>query len=241
MKKTTYTLLAFGTIAFAVSALFGSCAKDNADSPGYEFMPDLYRSPSTETNGINYWTDSILVNGKWVANDSVHMGNMLPPEGTIPVGFTPFPYENTAQGDSLAVLYWNTPLTHSTAMEEEGKVLYELFCVYCHGPKGEADGKLVVDEKFAATPPKYSTLFQQGKTSDGHIYHVITYGKGNMGSHASQLSPTERWKVVAYVERLARGGSSWDEFLKAAPTPASDSIKNLPAVPVAAGNPTPNK
>jgi mono/diheme cytochrome c family protein len=234
MKKTTYTLLAFASIAVAVSALFGSCTK-SADSPGYEYMPDLYRSPSTETNGIKYWSDSSLVNGRWVASDTIRMGNMLPPVGTIPVGFTPFPYANDTTGDKLASLYWNNPLVHSTALEEEGKVLYERFCVYCHGPKGEADGKLVVEEKFTATPPTYSSLYKNGKMSDGHIYHVITYGKGNMGSHASQLTPEERWKVVAYVERLARGGSTWDEFLNAAPTAAPDSLKNLPAVPVAAG------
>lgn len=37
---------------------------------------------------------------------------------------------------------------------------------------------------------------------DGKIYHAITYGVGLMGSHASQLTPTERWKVVAYVKEL---------------------------------------
>jgi cytochrome c len=230
MKKTTYTLLAFGTIAVAVSTLFGSCAKDNADSPGMEFMPDLYRSPSVETNGITYWTDSILVNGKWVANDTIHMGNMLPPEGTIPVGFTPFPYANTLSGDSLATQFWNNPLQHGDANEEEGKALYERFCVYCHGAKGDGKGPLVESEKYSAVPPSYLDLFKAGKLSDGHIYHVITYGKGNMGSHASQLSPEERWKVVMYVERLGRGGAKWSDFVKAAPAPAPDSLKNKPAV-----------
>ena len=30
----------------------------------------------------------------------------------------------------------------------------------------------------------------------------MTYGKGLMGSHASQLTKEERWKVVYYVQHL---------------------------------------
>jgi mono/diheme cytochrome c family protein len=241
MKKTTYTLLAFGSIAVAVSALFGSCTRE-ADSPGYEYMPDLYRSPSTETNGIKYWADSILVNGKWVANDTVLMGNMLPPEGTIPVGFTPFPYANDTTGDKLAGMYWNNPFQHSDALEDEGKVLYDRYCVYCHGTKGDGAGKLVEDGKFTSRPTSYLDLFQQGKLSDGHVYHVITYGKNNMGSYASQLSPEERWKVIMYVERLGRGGKKWSEFVASAPKAAApDSLnKNLPLVPPPAAGEQPH-
>jgi cytochrome c len=231
MKKTTYTLLAFGALAFIASALFESCTKDNPDSPGYEYMPDMYRSPSVETNGITYWTDSILVNGKWVANDTVHMGNMLPPAGTIPRGFTAFPYPNTPDGDTLAQKFWDNPLPHTDTIEEQGKVLYERFCIYCHGAKGDGNGKLVADGKFTSHPPDYADLYKTNRLSDGHIYWVITYGKGNMGSHASQILPDERWKIVEYVERLGRGGKAWSQFLSAAPAPAPDSLTNKPANP----------
>ena len=38
----------------------------------------------------------------------------------------------------------------------------------------------------------------------GKIYHSIMYGLNAMGSHASQLSPDERWKVVMYVQQLQK-------------------------------------
>lgn len=242
MKKTTYTLLAFGAITFV--ALLGSCTKDNPDSPGFEYMPDLYRSASVETNGISYWTDSILVNGKWVANDSVHMGNKLPPEGTIPRGFTVFPYANTPQGDTAASMFWKNPMEHSDKIEDEGKALYTLYCVYCHGDKGDGKGKLVESGKYSANPPDYKDKYTGGLLTDGHVYHVITYGKGNMGSHASQVSPEERWKIIEYVQRLGRGGKSWTDWnaemaMKAA---APDSLKKAPTmVNSPAPNPKPNK
>ena len=44
--------------------------------------------------------------------------------------------------------------------------------------------------------------------TDGKIYHTITYGVNLMGSHASQLNPTERWKVVQYIHELQHDGES---------------------------------
>jgi hypothetical protein len=38
---------------------------------------------------------------------------------------------------------------------------------------------------------------------EGKIYHTLTYGKNNMGSHASVLSPKDRWKVIKYVKLLS--------------------------------------
>jgi hypothetical protein len=37
---------------------------------------------------------------------------------------------------------------------------------------------------------------------EGKIFHTLTYGKGTMGSHASQLTQEERWKLVFYVQKL---------------------------------------
>ena len=40
--------------------------------------------------------------------------------------------------------------------------------------------------------------------TDGKIYHTITHGVNLMGSHKSQLSPEQRWKVVMYVHELQK-------------------------------------
>ena len=36
----------------------------------------------------------------------------------------------------------------------------------------------------------------------GNIFHSITFGLNAMGPHASQLTETERWKIVLYVQQL---------------------------------------
>ena len=36
----------------------------------------------------------------------------------------------------------------------------------------------------------------------GRMFHSITYGLNYMGSHASQLTAEDRWKVILYVQTL---------------------------------------
>jgi mono/diheme cytochrome c family protein len=212
MKKTTFTILAFGTVAIAASMLT-ACMKDNPDSPGYEFMPDMYRSQSYETNGMEMHIDSMQVMDSATKQlvwkyDTTWMANQLAPEGSIPLGFTPFPYANNAQGDSLASKFWKNPNQVTEAYEKQGEELYNKYCIYCHGQKGDGKGKLVESGKYPNQPPSYIELHDSLKLTDGHVYHVITYGKGVMGSHASQLTNEERWKVISYVKKLGRGGKS---------------------------------
>ena len=35
----------------------------------------------------------------------------------------------------------------------------------------------------------------------GTMYYSITYGKGQMGSYASQLTPKQRWEVIAFIRK----------------------------------------
>ncbi len=229
MKITKYTLLALGTVAIATASLMSSCVKENPDSPGFEYMPDMYRSPAPRVNSL-YLSDA--------TSDS--LANRLPADGSIPRGWTPFPYENSALGDSLASTFWNAPKWMlNDSIEEQGKFLYERFCTYCHGPTGDGAGPLVESDKYAARPPSYIDLYSKGKLTDGHVYHVITYGKGNMGSHASQLSPEERWKVILYVERLGRGGDAWSVYSAKKNAPAADSIAQPAVAPVNGDMPAP--
>jgi len=51
-------------------------------------------------------------------------------------------------------------------------------------------------------------LDQYVKQPVGQMYHVVTYGKGNMGSYASQLEKKQRWMVIQYVKSEQQKGSS---------------------------------
>lgn len=167
--------------------IISSCNKKDPNSPGLEFMPDMYRSPSLETNSPNaHYADS--------------MTNRNPVEGTIPRGFMPYSYPNTPEGYEAAGRELKDPFSATPEIEEEGKVIYSKYCVHCHGATGQGDGS--VAGKLPGPPPSYSEKLKD--LPEGKMYHVLEYGKGLMGSHASQMTQDERWKVIRYVQRLQK-------------------------------------
>lgn len=191
-------LFLFCGIAFTMIA----CSSDPL-SPGIEYMPDMYRSPAIEEY-VDYGEMKDRI------NDSV--ANLLSArqtvEGTIPFSEDrakaqfnfPYAYANTAEDYELAGAILQNPIAFTEPVYLEGKEIYGTFCVHCHGEKGAGDGSITTKSGGAYPPPPvYSTI---AGLTQGKMFHTLHYGKNNMGSHASQLTKEERWKVVHYVQTL---------------------------------------
>ena len=188
MKKNYLNSITKLTLAVAVVSLF-SCKEKNGLAP--EYMPDMFRSPSIET-----YVDYGEVRDKQHPDMKDKMSAMLPVKGTIPRGFTPYPYENSPEGYELAGANLKNPLVYSEQLVKEGEVLFGMFCVQCHGATGQGDGILVEREKFPPLPVKFVSGLA---IPEGKMFHSITYGRNLMGSHASQLTKEERWKLVLFI------------------------------------------
>jgi len=174
-------------IALAASALLASCNADKS-TPGYTYMDDMYVSPSLET----YQPSTQFANG---------LSAQLPVEGTVPRGYHPYEYANTNEGYEAARTGLEMPAEFmSEEALAEGKELYNIFCDHCHGEKGDGNGPLVMQEKILGVPSYASSRLPD--ITPGSMYHVVMHGKGIMGSHASQLTYDERWKIVRYVVKL---------------------------------------
>src|SRR5262249_1477649 len=87
----------------------------------------------------------------------------------------------------------------------EGKRLYENYCIHCHGEKGGGDG-LVTQHNGPKPPAYYSDQLKD--LPEGKAFHTTEYGKNMMGSHASQLLASQRWKIIMYVQTLQHQGVS---------------------------------
>ena len=94
----------------------------------------------------------------------------------------------------------SNPLAATPENIEEGKLQYERFCQHCHGETGKGDG--LVAKAYKGVPVYSSDALKA--INDGHIYHVITHGKGRMWPHGSQISSQNRWKIVLYVHELQK-------------------------------------
>lgn len=192
MNKNKFVYTAFLAIAFA--ATFSAC-KDKR-STGLEYARNMY-------DPIAYNPDQ--------PNKNFKDGKtaQLPPAHTKPVGFTEYDeYPNTKEGYEAAGVSMVNPLPVDTVNLAQGQHLFKVFCSPCHGEKGDGQGHLVKIEKFNGVPSYFSGSSSRGgdmkALTAGKIYHTITYGVNNMGSHASQISPTDRWKVVMYVQELQK-------------------------------------
>lgn len=172
-------------IAGSAMVFIASCGKGNPDSPGVEYMPDMYRSPSLETNMMQpYMGDSMMTNRQ-------------PAAGTVPRGYMPDLYTPAdSNGYEEAGKNLKNPLPVTPAILAEGEKLYVNYCVHCHGASGSGDGK--VGAKMPGAPPSYTNPTLMA-LSEGKMYYSITYGKGLMGPHGPLMTQEERWKVVHYI------------------------------------------
>jgi mono/diheme cytochrome c family protein len=171
--------------------LIGSCHNVQR-KPGLNYMPDMYKSRAYET----YEDHSNL------AANNIHYNNQ-PVAGTVSRGEElPYHLKNDSVGYAMSASVPNpvTKLSAADALETER--LYLINCAICHGSKLDGNGPLYKggDGPYPAKP---ATLVGdpaiEAKT-EGTYFHVQTYGKGVMGSYASQLNRRQRWMIAAYIK-----------------------------------------
>lgn len=208
-------------------ALLSSCGA-GGDDQGTEYAPNMYHSvayePYTQVTDkdAGRWLTSIEYDdshaefynsnqlNQWSMNSHMNMRNPAP--NTVKrnaQGWLPYRLPNTPEGLEMANSLKN-PYDSSASVVADGKALYEMYCDHCHGPKGAGDGKVAqgvtVDGKeksaYAGVPNYKSDALRN--ISEGHIFHVITYGKNLMWPHGSQISPEDRWKIAKYVKTLQK-------------------------------------
>lgn len=193
-------------VASGAVLLFG--CKAGKDKTGYEYAPNMYHSVAYEPlkqikdKEAGLWVNSSENEiGEYYSsnpNNPFSMNMREPVANTVRRGkFLPYriPKDSLAMADAV-----KNPLPDTKEILADGKALYGRFCSHCHGITGTEPG--LVGERFAGVPAYNSAALKN--VTEGHIFHVITYGKGRMGSHASQLSQEERWKIVRYVQTLQR-------------------------------------
>ncbi len=185
--------------------LFSGC--DNKRDPGSTYMPDMMVSRGYETyaerDSAKFTMDLSKMGGNMI------FYNNMPPQGTIKRGdLFPYTLQNDSNGYKLSAAVKNpfdTVSSTNAELDEAGR-LYNINCGICHGAKGAADGPMATAGHIGGVANLTADVNK--KLSDGTMFHVITYGKGIMGSYASQLSKQQRWMVIKYIRTLQGGGAS---------------------------------
>lgn len=220
MKKHLLSILGISSVA--LTALIVSSCKSNSDSSGFEYMPDMYRSPAIEA-----YVDYGEIRGRENAELKTKLTALTPPRNTVPYipgkdtseiklsltkykpsyafrethglfGFDYSPndvYLGEAANDKQNPYALNSK--NSEEILKKGKELFTAMCQHCHGENGDGNGPMVKSGAYSGVP-NYKNL----NLSDGQIFYSIYFGKGMMGAHGSLLSKKEIWTLVHYVRQF---------------------------------------
>jgi len=172
-----------------IPAVFGLLAMVSCDrtrsSTGWDYMPDMYYSNAYES---------------YTANPNFEDGLTMrtPVEGTVPRGVVPFPWEKTDEDRIAAGEALVNPLLLSDENLDRGREAYGIFCMDCHGEKGDGQGYLFTSKRYPYPP---ANLINEKVTGlkDGEIFHSITLGYGIMGAHGSMIRQEDRWKIIMHI------------------------------------------
>ena len=177
-------------IAFVFGSVVSlSSCKDDLN-PNYQYMPNMYESVAYET-----YSESDAFNSP---TGEKGKEGQVPAEGSIKRGFVPYEYPDTPEAlATIKAINPKSPLDSTQVDMKKAEELYGIYCAICHGEKGDGKGNLVKREKFLGVPS-----YKDREITEGSIYFVETYGLNSMGSHANQLSQTERWQIADYVLKL---------------------------------------
>ncbi len=184
------------------------------DNQGLEFAPNMYHSvpyePLTQITdegageAAQFLSNTADGHGEYYNSNPLNPNRMtmrVPPANTVPrskEGYLPYRMHKDSLQLAARTLVSPFDSANVQAILKDGEALYDRFCEHCHGSKGQADG--LVAEKYPGVANLTGMAYQN--ITPGHVFHVITHGKGLMGAHGSQISPEDRWKISHYVKKL---------------------------------------
>ena len=80
-----------------------------------------------------------------------------------------------------------------------GQERFNIYCSVCHGLTGDGLGMIV--RRGYKQPPSYH-IDRLRQAPVGYFFDVITNGFGAMPDYAAQITPEDRWKIIAYIRAL---------------------------------------
>jgi len=190
-RHLNWMLLAVLVVTIAAAWQAGSTPSE----PNAEFLPEMVRSPAY---------------GAFEANPNFADGKTLrqPVAGTIPRGAQPLHYQATEEDRKRAGRELDNPYSAGDRQAvSRGAEHYARMCTPCHGAGGAGDGPVAL----RGYPPPPSLLADGAvDLKDGGMFHIITYGKGNMPPHAAQISREDRWKIILHIRSMQESEQAGD-------------------------------
>jgi mono/diheme cytochrome c family protein len=182
-----YFLLIFALCVVMVVAIAGRRG-GLSRRPPIELFPDMVRQPKLrpQTPDAFFADDrsSRLPVPGTIAREDTHYADLPANTGRVP-GTTNF--------------VETIPVPVTANLLARGQQRFNINCSPCHGM--QADGNGVVKKLGLAT---VANLHDKRivELPDGEIFNTITYGKNTMGPYGANVTPEDRWAIIAYLRAL---------------------------------------
>jgi mono/diheme cytochrome c family protein len=159
--------------AIAATLVLAGCRQDMQDQP--KFFPQ---------RGTDFYADGRSVRPQ--VENTVARGQ-LREDSYFSTGLV-----NGKEGDGL-------PFPATMAVLERGQERYNVYCTPCHSRVGNGIG-MIVQRGYMKAGSFHSARLEAAPL--GHFFQVISNGYGAMPDYASQITPEDRWAIVAYIKAL---------------------------------------
>jgi mono/diheme cytochrome c family protein len=126
------------------------------------------------------------------------------------------------------------PFPVDASVLDRGEERYNIYCAPCHDRTGGGRG-MIVQRGYRQPPSLHVERLRTVQV--GYFFDVITNGFGAMPDYRAQITPRDRWAVIAYIRAL-----QLSQHAAAADVPGGDPAKmgTAPAAPPA-GHGTPGR
>jgi mono/diheme cytochrome c family protein len=163
----------FSPLAWAAILVLCACRQDMHDQP--RFKPLAESDFYADLRSARTPVEGTVARGQLNEDTYFYTGKM----GNNPGDYMPFPVNEQV----LA----------------RGEQRFNIYCAPCHSRLGDGNGTIV--QRGFRRPPSYHDE-RLRKAPLGYFFDVMTNGFGAMPDYASQISPRDRWSIVAYIRAL---------------------------------------
>jgi len=159
--------------AFAAAGLLAGCRQDMHDQP--KFIPQRGTDFFADGRSARPQVENTVARGQLHEDAYFYTGMQNGQEGNV----MPFPV-------TMQVL-------------QRGQERFNIYCTPCHSRVGNGEG-MIVQRGYRPAGNYHTPRLMAAPL--GHFFNVMTHGYGAMPDYAAQLSPADRWAVVAYIKAL---------------------------------------
>ena len=159
--------------AFSVAICGAGCRQDMHDQPKYQALEQSAFFPDEQASRLP--VANTVARGHLNDDELLHTGKV---------------------DGSDALLF---PIRVDEDVMARGRERYDIYCTPCHGQTGQGDG-MVVQRGYRRPPSLADARLREAPV--GHFFDVVTNGFGAMPDYRAQITPADRWAIVAYIRAL---------------------------------------